>query len=286
MAVERGLEVEVAHHRVPGSRQRVARGGVERGEERHHLLDPHGLPRPDLERQDLLDVVLHLVEAAFDDERLAPFEDGGASRLTDVVVRLTCLGLQRDHLGPERPGRGRLEVASLELPVASDTTVGHAPVDRRDDLHVAGPVLGRERPFDARVVHIGHADEPPAPQRRLTAAAVAEPHLPADRRTADVELVPVVERLDLGEPDRGLALDPQLEHEPVRQVDEVLVQDGQPAQDRRLTVVGAVSVGAGVVHPVGVLPLGRAPGAEVAVARGGERLPQTLLCRVETLVRE
>src|SRR5260370_19349463 len=104
MPRERLLKAGVAQRRRPSLRQRVADRGVTRGEEGHHLLDPYCGALPDVEREHLLNVVLHLVEAAVDSERLpAVVEDARARRLADVQVRLARLHLQRDHLGPERP---------------------------------------------------------------------------------------------------------------------------------------------------------------------------------------
>src|SRR6266568_1632506 len=120
---------------------------------------------------------------------------------------------------------------------------------------------------------VGHAHEPAAAERRLTAGAVAEAQLADHRRGTDLELVPVAEQLDVGEPDRILALDAQLEH-------------GHAAEDRRLAVVAAVHVRARVVHAVGVLPLRRAARAKIAVAGRGQRLAKPLLGRIEPLVGE
>src|SRR6266566_1564537 len=133
---------------------------------------------------------------------------------------------------------------------------------------------------------VGHAHEPAAAERRLTAGAVAEAQLADHRRGTDLELVPVAEQLDVGEPDRILALDAQLEHQPVGQVDEILVEHGHAAEDRCLAVVAAVHVRARVVHAVGVLPPRRAARAQVAVARRGQRLAKPLLGRIEPLVDE
>src|ERR1022692_268027 len=135
-------------------------------------------------------------------------------------------------------------------------------------------------------MEVRHAHEPPAAQRRLTAGRVAEAQLADHRRAADIELMPVAEQLDVGEPDRILALDAQLKHQPVGQVDEILVEHGHAAEDRRLAVVNAVPVRAGVMHAVGVLPLRRAARAQVTVARRGQRLAKPLLGRIETLVDE
>ena len=136
------------------------------------------------------------------------------------------------------------------------------------------------------VMRVGHADEPAAGQRCLPTGPVTKAKGPPDRGAADVELVTVAEQFDVGEPDRVLTFDAQLQDEPVRQVDEVFVEDGQAAKDRGLAVVAAVRVRSRVVDAVGVFPLRRAAGTQVAVARGGQRLPQPLGRRVETVVSE
>ena len=213
-----------------------------------------------------MDVVLGLEQAARDIDGLVATEDVGAGGLGDVQVRLAGLDLQRDDLGAERARGDRVEVAALELRIAGDAAVGHAPIDRGDDLDPARPVLRGDHPLDRRLVMVGHADEATTAQAGLPAGPVAEAQGPGQERAADVVLVAVLEQLDVVQADRVVALDPQLEHEPVGQVDEVLVEDGTPAHHRRLAVVAAVRIGPRVVDAARVLPLGRAARAEVAVA--------------------
>jgi hypothetical protein len=107
-----------------------------------------------------------------------------------------------------------------------------------------------------------------------------------DSRVPDVELVAVVKQFDLADPYSVLALDAQLEDQPVRQVDEILVEDGQAAQDRRLPVIASVRIGTRLVHAVGVLPLRRTARAQVTVARRGERLAKTLSPGIEAVINE
>lgn len=64
-------------------------------------------------------------------------------------------------------------------------------------------------------MEVGHAHEPAAAQRRLTAGMITEAQLADHGRGADLELVPVAEQFHIGEPDRILALEAQLEHQPV-----------------------------------------------------------------------
>jgi hypothetical protein len=109
-------------------------------------------------------------------------------------------------------------------------------------------------------------------------------NLPHHDVAADVELVAVVEQLDVVEPDRVLALDAQLEHQPVGEVDEIFVEHGQPAQDGRLPVIDPVRVRPGVMHPVGVLPLGGAASAQIPIAGRGQSFAKPLPIRVEPFV--
>ena len=177
-------------------------------------------------------------------------------------------------------------MAALQLLVAGDTAIGHPAVDGRDDLDVARPVLRNQRPLDPRVVRVGHADEPAAVERRLPAAEITETNVADDSRVPDVEFVAVTEQIDIGEPDRVPALDAQLEDQPVRHVNKILVEHGHAAQDRRLAVVTAVYVGAGIMHAVGVFPLRRAARAQVAVARRGQRFAKPLRLRLKAVIGE
>ena len=175
---------------------------------------------------------------------------------------------------------------ALELQVARDATVGHTSVDRRDHLNPPRPVLRRQRPLDTRPVRMCHAHKPPAAQHRLTPSIVPETKLPDHHRRAHVELMAVAEQLDVRQPDRVCTLDPQLEHQPVGKVDEILIEDRQAPKDRRLTVVDPVHIGAGVMHTVRILPLRRPARAQVAVTGRGQRLAKPFLDWIKALISE
>ena len=194
--------------------------------------------------------------------------------------------LERDRLRTEGAGGDRVEVAALELAVARDHLVGHPPVERGDHLHATRPILRGEDPLDAALVAVGHAHEPTTLQGRLTAREVPEAQLASHQRMPDVVVVPVGQELHVVEPDRVRALDAQFQHEPVGQVDQVLVVHRATTQDRGLAVEAAVGVGARVVDGPRVLPLGRPSGAEIAVAGRGQRLTQALGRGVEPVVGE
>src|SRR5207244_4643403 len=104
---------------------------------------------------------------------------------------------QRDRVASGRAAPYRVEMATLEVPVALDALVRHPAVESGDQRHLAGPVLGSDRPLQRTEVHVGHADEPLAGERRLPAGTIAKAQAAPDGRAADVQLVPVVEHLDV-----------------------------------------------------------------------------------------
>src|SRR5438270_12710870 len=108
-----------------------------------------------------------------------------------------------------------MQVAALELPVAGDTLVYDACVKRRDDLHRARPVLGRDGPLQARLVQVRHADEAPAGKCGLAAPAVAAAKPAHHGRVADVDRVPVAQMPAARHAYRLLAAVAELEPEPV-----------------------------------------------------------------------
>ena len=116
--------------------------------------------------------------------------------------------------------------------------------------------------------------------------SIAEAQLAGHHATADVERVAIGQHLYVGQPDRVLALDPQLEHRPVGQVDQVLIDHRDASEDRRLAVVDAMDIGPGVMRAIGVLPLGCPARAEVTVPGRGQNLAQTLRIGVIALVAE
>ena len=161
--VERGI----ARDALDRVRQRLVDRAIPRRVQGRQLLHAHRLALLHVELEDLLDVVLGLDGVAGDGELLRPAIDAGPRRHRHLDARMTGSRLQRDDVRTGDPGALRIEVTSLELPVAGDALVEDPPVERRDDLDRARPVLGREVPGERRLVHAVHADEAPALQPRL-----------------------------------------------------------------------------------------------------------------------
>ena len=82
--------------------------------------------------------------------------------------------------------------------------------------------------------------------------------------------------VDVGEPDRLLASMRSLQRDNSADSPD-LVEDGASTHGSSLAVESRRGSRARIVHVVCVLPLGGAARAEVAVARGGQRLAQSLL---------
>jgi hypothetical protein len=85
---------------------------------------------------------------------------------------------------------------------------------------------------------VGHAHEPRL--RSFVTRPAGSRRSSDHHRAASIELVPVAEQLDVGQPDRILALDAQ-RAQPVGRVDKILVEHRHAAEDRRLTVVNPVA---------------------------------------------
>src|SRR5215213_6095340 len=103
-----------------GLGERLVYGMVARGVQGDHLLDAHGSFLLDLKSQYLVDVILHLVDAAVHTDHLVLPIDPGSGGLGNIYVRLAGLHPERDDVGTHRAGQLRLQVPAFELPVAGD----------------------------------------------------------------------------------------------------------------------------------------------------------------------
>ncbi len=256
VALQRLGEGAAPADRPHGVRERLADRPVARGVEGDHLLDARGFPSLDIEGENLVDIVLHAVQAAAGPGNATLVVDTGAGRIGDVDAGLAGANLQPDDVGVGVLGEAgaggvggdRVEMTALQLAVAGHAPVQDAPIERGHDLHPAGPVLGRDPPLHPRPVLVGHTDETVGLQPRQPARPVAEAEVAAKHGATQIKLVPVGEQLDGVHPDGFLTLDAKLQQEPVGEIYEILVQDGNPGHDRGLPVVAAVDVGTRVMH--------------------------------------
>ena len=76
----------VAVNGIYGVVQRLVYGMVARAVEGNHLLDAHGNPFFDLEGQHLVDVIIHLVDAAVHADHLVLPIDPGTGGLGEMYV--------------------------------------------------------------------------------------------------------------------------------------------------------------------------------------------------------
>ena len=103
-------------------------------------------------------------------------------------LRFECHRLLVDHAGLDGG-----EVISCEPAIPGYPGVGDVAVETRADLEGARPVLGHKRRLEGRQVRVVHGDESPLRQARDPAGVVADPGVPREDSSAEVELVVALE---------------------------------------------------------------------------------------------
>ena len=133
-----------------------------------------------------------------------------------------------------------------------------------------------------------HVDEALLLEARQPSPSVAEANHAAVETVTKLKVLPVVD--DLGGPSRTepgeftLVRRPDVERQPVRQVDEVFALDLASGDLRGEAIVAAGDVGARIVHPVGCFVGRGATRREEAVPHREQRFAATLEMRIEVVV--
>src|SRR6266498_3721759 len=107
-----------------------------------------------------------------------------------------------------------------------------------------------------------------------------------EQRGSKIQVLVVVDHVDVAEAYPRAVLDPEVQGQPVRHVDHVLVLDLTAGDRAGEPVVEAGDVGPGIVDPVSPSLRERSTRGEVAVPEGAEGLAEALLARVESFVGE
>ena len=204
-------------------------------------------------------------------------EEPGAGGLRDLAPRLDHPALQEDDVGLGLRRRNGLEVPSLKLAVALDAVIDDGAVECCAHRKTARPALRRHGHGQSRDMPVLHADEAALFPARGAAAGIAKAQRAQQQPLAQVELLTVVQHLDVVGAEPSAVLDPQHEHQPVRDVDEVLVLDRPAGELGYQTIVAAGKVRAGIVDVVGHAVRRGGTRDEVAVAESAQRLAQLLL---------
>ncbi len=170
-----------------------------------------------------------------------------------------------------------------EFLVARHVGVDDAAVQRRGYLECARPVLCGDVERDGRQVRRPHMDQTPFGQTRDPTLRVDEPEIALENPALRVEPLTVVPELGLVDVEPGLAVHPDLQRQPVGQVDQVLILD-DPARHLGLQpVVAAGQIAARIVDAIGGTFRRGAAGGEIAVAEREQRLPVALIFRYVAL---
>src|ERR1039457_7112492 len=131
-----------------------------------------------------------------------------------------------------------------------------------------------------------HVHEPALGQPGAPACRVPEPGHPEQDAASQVELLPVLQYLDLGQAEPGPALDPEGQRQPVGQVNDALVLDSPAVNGVTEPVVAASTVGARVMDVVGAR-LGCCPArGQVAIAQRAQRFALALFVRAEAVIAQ
>src|SRR5207302_9774329 len=132
VTVEGLLEGAQTPDRLLGVGQGLVDRLVVRGVEREQLLDTDRSSLLEVEAQCLMGIVLHPIEPALDLQLTRVSVHARPYCLGHVDTGLTSLRYQGDGVRTRSPALYRMQVASLELPVAGDALVCDARVTRRE----------------------------------------------------------------------------------------------------------------------------------------------------------
>ncbi len=157
-------------------------------------------------------------------------------------------------------------------------------VERREELDGPRPVLGGESRLESCDVPEVHVHEAPLLEGRGPAGGVGEAGGAREDAAVEVQVEPVGEYRDLPQIEPRAVADAECEAQPVGDVDHVLVLDAAPRDLGAQPIETAGDIRPGVVDVVRGGLRGGAPGREVAVAQGAQRLPQPLVLGVEAFV--
>ncbi|CAH0326458.1 hypothetical protein SRABI128_05350 [Microbacterium sp. Bi128] len=133
---------------------------------------------------------------------------------------------------------------------------------------------------------LGHGHEPALEYLKLPSGVVRHECFPAQQGPLEVQGAPLAaERQAAAGPPRTVA-HPDIQRQPVRDVNHVLIHGFYALDDARDAVVDARKVAAGIMGVPRAVFRGGAAGGEVAVAERGQRLPVPFVGGIETLVHQ
>ena len=124
-------------------------------------------------------------------EKLSVDERLRSRRLRDMNIRLAGAHQQTHAVLANDLARQRLQVLVVEFAIELRPRVDDAPVDRRTDRDVCGPVLGGQRQLQRAQVHVAHRDQAPLLERAAPPLAVLEAYGPQQHAAPEIELLAV-----------------------------------------------------------------------------------------------
>ena len=287
VAYDKFPEASRTRHRGERRRSRIGARPITGGEQRDDLFCRHAFATSQLDLNLLPDIggFAHRFPEWID--RLFPKIETDAARLDDTQTRLRHLGLET-HRVRHGAGLERAEMVIFEWAISGHAGVADPAVDRDSDGHRPGPVLGRDCHVLRREVPVLHVDEALLLDAYQSPLRVAQADEAVVEAAVKVEILPVLNdfgrRFVYQPAGFAFACDPDVERQPVWQVDQILVLDGAIRDLRDKPIIAACDVCAGIVHAVGPFVGRCASRGEEAVAHSEQRFAATLEMRIEAVV--
>ncbi len=208
----------------------------------------------------------------------------GSRRFGYLEFRLAGLYFKEDTLVVYLFGFHRQKVPVVEIPVASDAVVDHCSIKGRHKLYSPRPVFGGQRRHLSGNVWKGHVNDAPVLKRADTSMVILEPNEPLQDSASHVQLLAVGKDIYPGQVEPGRTGQAELEGQPVRKIDEVLVFHDVSCDFGFKAVVPACKIGAWIVYAVAFGFCSGAPGCEITISEGAKRFTKFFVFGVESFI--
>lgn len=185
-------------------------------------------------------------------DRTGHTADDGARGGRDGDAAGTGHRLDEEDVGVDVPARDVAEVPVGESAVLGDVGVGHRRVDAGTDAQDSAPPDRLNGGFQGRLVRPVHGHQPPLRDLQATPRVIPQPGPPGQQPAAQVELpaIPSGVQSTVGPP--RPVVDPQVQRQPVEDVDQVLVLDPATLHEAREPVADPRQATARVMDPSAV----------------------------------
>src|SRR6187200_2529540 len=158
------------------------------------------------------------------------------------------------------------QVLVVEFEVEFGAGIDDSAINTRAYGYAAGPVIGGQRQLESGGVHIGHGNKPALSERGAPSAAIFKIDAAQKHAAPEIEFLTIRENVHPSQVEPFAAVNAELEREPVRKVNQILVFDDASGDIGALPVVTAREIGSRIIDIIHHGPGGRSPGGKISVA--------------------